>query len=263
MHLQFCKQRLRGVHRSTFPGSCKLSLAANPFCKQACSRCTGLQTFSECLLSPLRRRLSARFWRFATSHCCSLETEGGPLPQAIVGCCTSCLWARKPSRGALCPWRGDAKPAVLERLPASRIRDGPRSCVSWYHGLLSFDSQVPVCMAQPRFDAVVDREARLLTKHMQLRRVFLNADEVWMGGTCAACADCNMAELSDFARALLYRCSTVIRAGCPGVCLVGHARSVAQCAFELPLGVRRLPGLVERHWPRTCRDSRVGRRTAS
>lgn len=93
------------------------------------------------------------------------------------------------------PWRGDSRPAILRLLPQSRIRDGDRLRVSWYHSLLIHDSQITVCMAEPEVDRILDHEARLLMERLRPRRVFLNMDEVRMGGTCAACAGKDMARL--------------------------------------------------------------------
>jgi hypothetical protein len=50
-------------------------------------------------------------------------------------------------------------------------------------------------MAEPALDEVFDHEARLLTEHLQPRRVMLNMDEVRMGGTCRACGGRDMGEL--------------------------------------------------------------------
>lgn len=93
------------------------------------------------------------------------------------------------------PWRGDSSPAGLRLLSQTRIRDGDRLRVSWYHSLLIHDSQVTVCMAEPMLDEILDHEARVLVERLQPRRVFLNMDEVRMGGTCAACAGSDMARL--------------------------------------------------------------------
>ncbi|GIX49965.1 MAG: hypothetical protein KatS3mg132_159 [Limisphaera sp.] len=93
------------------------------------------------------------------------------------------------------PWRGDGTAAELKLLPGGRIRDGERLRVSWYHPMLIHESQVTVCMAESRLDEILDHEARLLAEHLRPRRVFLNMDEVRMGGTCAACAGRDMARL--------------------------------------------------------------------
>jgi len=92
-------------------------------------------------------------------------------------------------------WRGDSTPAVLKLPPGSRIQEGERLRVSWYHPMMIHDSQVTVCMAEPELYEIFDHEARLLAERLHPRRVLLNTDEVRMGGTCQACAGRDMGEL--------------------------------------------------------------------
>jgi hypothetical protein len=61
--------------------------------------------------------------------------------------------------------------------------------------MLIHDSQVTVCMGEPALYDIFDHEIKLLAERLQPRRVFLNMDEVRMGGTCRACQAQNMAEL--------------------------------------------------------------------
>ena len=93
------------------------------------------------------------------------------------------------------PYRVDHEATPLKLLPGSRIEDGQRLRVSWYHSLAINRSQVNVCMAEPEVYEIFDHEAALLAERLHPRRVFLNMDEVRMGGTCKACAGRNMGEL--------------------------------------------------------------------
>ncbi|HOJ38836.1 MAG TPA: hypothetical protein PKX93_00085 [bacterium] len=95
------------------------------------------------------------------------------------------------------PYRRDLDyPApAIKILPGSRIKDGTSLRVSWYHPLLIYDSQVTVCMAEPSLYEIFDHEARLLWEKLRYKKVFLNMDEVRMGGTCKACEGKNMAAL--------------------------------------------------------------------
>lgn len=92
-------------------------------------------------------------------------------------------------------YRGDSVPAELKLLPGSRITDGERLRVSWYHPLLIHDSQVTTCMAEPELYDIFDHEAKLLAERLQPTRVLLNMDEIRMGGTCRACAGRDLAQL--------------------------------------------------------------------
>ena len=106
----------------------------------------------------------------------------------------------------------DAPPLTL--LPGSRIAEGQRLRVSWYHSMLIHDSQVTACMGEPALYEILDHEAGLLAERLHPRRVMLNMDEIRMGGTCRACGGRNMGEL-------LGECVTrqvaILRRHMPGV----------------------------------------------
>jgi hypothetical protein len=91
--------------------------------------------------------------------------------------------------------RVDREAPPLKMLPGSRIQDGQRLRVSWYHALAINGSQVTVCMGEPKLYEIFDHEAALLAERLRPQRVFLNMDEIRMGGTCAACRGRNMGEL--------------------------------------------------------------------
>ena len=50
-------------------------------------------------------------------------------------------------------------------------------------------------MAEPKLYEIFDQEAKLLVETLHPRSVFLNMDEIRMGGTCEACKGRNMGEL--------------------------------------------------------------------
>lgn len=93
------------------------------------------------------------------------------------------------------PYRVDRPAPPLRLLPGSRIKDGQRLCVSWYHSQKIHDSQVTVCMAEPELYEIFDHEAALLAKYVNPRKVILSMDEIRMGGTCEACRGRDMGQL--------------------------------------------------------------------
>ncbi len=93
------------------------------------------------------------------------------------------------------PWREDNEPATLKIPSGSRIKNGERLLVSWYHSAIVHESQVTVCMAEPAVYDIFDHEAKLLAERVHPEKIFLNMDEIRMGGTCRACAGRNMGEL--------------------------------------------------------------------
>jgi hypothetical protein len=93
------------------------------------------------------------------------------------------------------PWRDDGEEVPLKLLPGSRIQEGARLRVSWYHSMLINDSQVTICMAEPELYEIFDHEAKLLNETLHPNSVLLGMDEIRMGGTCQACRGRNMGEL--------------------------------------------------------------------
>jgi hypothetical protein len=92
-------------------------------------------------------------------------------------------------------YRIDRAAPPLRLTAGSRIRDGQRLQVSWYHPMVIHDSQVTVCMAEPELYDIYDREAKLLAQYLHPRRILLNMDEIRMGGTCESCRGRDMAAL--------------------------------------------------------------------
>jgi hypothetical protein len=74
------------------------------------------------------------------------------------------------------------------RLTANtRISEGERLRLSWYHGMAINDGQVSVCMSEPKVYEILRTQARLLHEHLAPRFYLLSMDEIRAGGTCAAC----------------------------------------------------------------------------
>ncbi|RKY05323.1 hypothetical protein DRP77_01360 [Candidatus Poribacteria bacterium] len=89
----------------------------------------------------------------------------------------------------------DRPAPTLKILPGSRIKEGQRLLVSWYHPMVIGRGQITVCMAEPKLYEIWEREAELLWKYLRYRKVLLSMDEIRMGGSCAACRGRDMAKL--------------------------------------------------------------------
>ncbi|MCD6508455.1 hypothetical protein J7M22_17785 [Candidatus Poribacteria bacterium] len=89
----------------------------------------------------------------------------------------------------------DRPAPTLKILPGSRIKEGQKLLVSWYHPMVIGRGQVTVCMAEPKLYEIWEHEARLLWEHLHFHKVLLSMDEIRMGGSCAACRGRNMARL--------------------------------------------------------------------
>ncbi len=85
-------------------------------------------------------------------------------------------------------------PAI--RIPAgSRIRNGERLRVSYYHGFSINDGQTPICMGEPKTYEIWREMARRIHAAVAPPRYLLSMDEIREGGTCEACRGRNMGQL--------------------------------------------------------------------
>ncbi len=84
-------------------------------------------------------------------------------------------------------FRFDHEPVAIEIPPGSKIRNGQRLKVSYYHGMAINRGQVTVCMSEPEVYEIWDRQIRLLHEILAPSRYLLSMDEIRAGGACQAC----------------------------------------------------------------------------
>jgi hypothetical protein len=72
-------------------------------------------------------------------------------------------------------------------IPGSRIRDGERLRVSYYHGTFIHNGQTPVCMSEPKLYEIWGKQVRLVHEAIAPRYYLLSMDEIRAGGSCEAC----------------------------------------------------------------------------
>lgn len=88
--------------------------------------------------------------------------------------------------------------APLLRIPAgSRIQNGEKLRVSYYHGIAITDGRVVSCMSEPELYETWKSEFELLHKTLGANKYVLGMEEIRMGGTCGRCKDrkISMAEI--------------------------------------------------------------------
>ncbi|RPI29339.1 MAG: hypothetical protein EHM61_01970 [Acidobacteria bacterium] len=71
----------------------------------------------------------------------------------------------------------------------SRISDGERLRVSFYHPVAIYNGQTPICMSESKVYEIWETQARLMQEALAPRYYFINADEQRAAGTCRACVD--------------------------------------------------------------------------
>jgi len=84
-------------------------------------------------------------------------------------------------------FRFDHDGPPIKLLTGSRIQEGERLRVSYYHGIAINHGQVTVCMSEPKLYDVWREQARLIQKHLAPSKWLLSMDEVRAGGSCEAC----------------------------------------------------------------------------
>jgi len=83
---------------------------------------------------------------------------------------------------------GHAAPA-LQLPPNSRIKDGDRLRVSWYHPVLIHGEQVMCCLSEPKVYDLLKDQAKRVHELLKPKTWFLSHDEVRVAGWCRACRD--------------------------------------------------------------------------
>jgi hypothetical protein len=84
-------------------------------------------------------------------------------------------------------FRFDHDGPPIRILPQSRIREGERLRVSYYHGMAINRGQVSVCMSEPEVYEIWRNQARAIHKNLAPRQYLLSMDEIRAGGSCEAC----------------------------------------------------------------------------
>jgi hypothetical protein len=91
------------------------------------------------------------------------------------------------------PWPGeyefDHAGAKVRIKPGSRIKDGDRLLISWYHPIITLSSQVMCCLSEPKLDQILRDQARRVNDLFHPRTFFMSHDEIRVANWCKACRD--------------------------------------------------------------------------
>jgi hypothetical protein len=113
-------------------------------------------------------------------------------------------------------WGGEWPGAAPLRLTAnSRIKDGERLRVSFYHAALVLGDQQACCLSEPEVYDILESEVRRVEEVLHPRMWFFNHDEIRVANWCEACQSRHMTPgelLADNMR----RCVDIVRRVSPG-----------------------------------------------
>ncbi len=88
----------------------------------------------------------------------------------------------RDTKMATVPWVGNFdvyhEPPTLKLLAGSRIRDGQKLRVSFFHAVTIYDNQVPCSLSEPKVFEVVEDQVRRVEKLFAPKTYFLSHDEI-------------------------------------------------------------------------------------
>ncbi len=129
------------------------------------------------------------------------------------------------------PWEGEfefdhAGPAI-KTTPRSRIKNGDRLRVSWYHPVITHGSQVMCCLSEPKLEKILVDQARRLNALFHPKTFFMSHDEIRVANWCLACQNRKRTPGQLLAENV-RRCTAILKAVNPSGAdrrLVRHVRS--------------------------------------
>ncbi len=84
-------------------------------------------------------------------------------------------------------FRFDHDGPAIRLQKGTRIREGERLRVSFYHGTFIYNDQTPICMSESKLYDIWRTQARLVHQALAPKYYLLNMDELRTGGSCQAC----------------------------------------------------------------------------
>lgn len=81
-------------------------------------------------------------------------------------------------------FRFDHPGATIQLTPRSRIREGEKLLVSWYHPVLIHGSQVAASLSDPKVFTIAEQQAKRVNDLLQPRTWFMSHDEIRVTGWC-------------------------------------------------------------------------------
>ena len=126
--------------------------------------------------------------------------------------------ARDPKLGMV-PWPGGFTvwhdPPVITLPPGSRIRDGQKVLLSYFHTALIYEEQVMCCMAEPKVYDILRWQLAQVHKHLRPDGYFLQHDEIRVQGWDESCRRSGHTP-GELLAENVHQCLSLVRAEDPG-----------------------------------------------
>ncbi len=85
------------------------------------------------------------------------------------------------------PWRGYHEPPVIKLTPNSRIHEGDRLRVSYYHPVIVYEDRLTACLTEPRIFADWKAEVKQANEALHPAAFLMEHDEMRVINQCALC----------------------------------------------------------------------------
>jgi hypothetical protein len=89
-------------------------------------------------------------------------------------------------------FRWDHDGPAIRLTSGTRITEGSRLRVDYYHGTTIYNDQISACPSEPKVYEIWRQQFPLVEKHLAPKRYFLNLDEIRVAGQCEMCKRRNM-----------------------------------------------------------------------
>jgi hypothetical protein len=90
------------------------------------------------------------------------------------------------------PWRAYHEAPVIHLTPNSRIHDGERMRVSYYHSIVVYEDRVTSCISEPKIFADWREEVKQANDMLHPAAFFMSHDEMRVMNQCALCQSKHM-----------------------------------------------------------------------
>jgi hypothetical protein len=108
----------------------------------------------------------------------------------------------------------DRPSPVMRLLPGGGVRPGDTLRISYWHPLPVERDQITACMSEPEVYDIWTREMALLAQTLKFKTVFLDMDEVRVGGCCQTCRARNLSMAQILGDCITRQCG-IVRAAVP------------------------------------------------
>jgi hypothetical protein len=90
------------------------------------------------------------------------------------------------------PWQGYHEPPPIKLTPSSRIPEGARLRVSYYHPLIVYEDRINSCLSEPRIFEDWEAEVKKADELFHPAAFFMSHDEIRVMNQCALCQSKHM-----------------------------------------------------------------------